>query len=228
MMVKEYGVESQPQQQRLRELGDFLRKRRSRLAPEDVGFSRGNRRQTTGLRREEVALLMGVSTEWYTWLEQGRPINTSTQVLESLVRALLLDVDERAYLFFLAHQQPPPDIATTVETVSPSLQHYLDHLGNSPAYVTGKYWDIVAWNDAARITFLDYPLLENSRDRNILWHFFTWPSSQEIMVNREQLARWLVAAFRISYGRYFGNTQMTTLVQDLMIHETLPTHAREY
>jgi hypothetical protein len=158
---------------------------------------------------------MGVSTEWYTWLEQGRPIKTSTQVLESLVRALLLDADERDYLFFLAHQQPPPDIATTVETVNPSLQRYLDHLGDTPAYVTGKYWDIVAWNDAARITFLDYPRLENHRDRNMLWHFFTWPASQEIMLNREELARWLIAAFRRSYGRYL-DTQLTKLVQDLM------------
>jgi transcriptional regulator with XRE-family HTH domain len=86
--------------QRLQELGDFLRTRRARLAPEDVGFSRGSRRRAPGLRRAEVAQLAGASLDWYTWLEQGRPINPSIQVLESLARALQLDANEREHLFF--------------------------------------------------------------------------------------------------------------------------------
>ena len=97
------------QSQRLQELGDFLRTRRARLVPEDVGLPRGSRRRAPGLRRAEVAQLAGVSVDWYTWLEQGRPISVSTQVLESLVQALHLHADERAHLFFLAHQQPPPE-----------------------------------------------------------------------------------------------------------------------
>src|SRR5256885_7140421 len=117
--------------QRLQELGDFLRTRRARLAPEDVGLPRGSRRRAPGLRRAEVAQLAGVSVDWYTWLEQGRPITVSTQVLESLVQALHLNANEREHLFFLAHQQPPPERAMEPETVSATLQHFLDHQGQS-------------------------------------------------------------------------------------------------
>jgi transcriptional regulator with XRE-family HTH domain len=130
--------------QRLQELGDFLRTRRARLAPEDVGMPRGSRRRAPGLRRAEVAQLAGVSVDWYTWLEQARPITVSTQVLESLVQALHLNTNEREHLFFLAHQQPPPERAIEPETVSPTLQRFLDHQGLSPAFVLGRRWDAVA------------------------------------------------------------------------------------
>src|SRR5436305_13199759 len=113
-------MEREPQSQRLQELGDFLRTRRARLAPEDVGLPRGSRRRAPGLRRAEVAQLAGVSVDWYTWLEQGRPITVSTQVLESLVQALHLNANEREHLFFLALQQPPPAQVTETETVSPT------------------------------------------------------------------------------------------------------------
>jgi hypothetical protein len=100
-------MEREQQSQRLQELGDFLRTRRARLAPEDVGLPRGSRRRAPGLRRAEVAQLSGVSVDWYTWLEQGRPITVSTQVLESLIQALHLHAQEREHLFFLAHQRGP-------------------------------------------------------------------------------------------------------------------------
>src|SRR5215213_2584378 len=99
---------SQLELDRHQELADFLRNRRARLSPEQVGLPRGARRRTPGLRREEVAMLAGVSPEWYTWLEQGRDINVSVQLLESLVRALHLDENERSHLFLLALRQPPP------------------------------------------------------------------------------------------------------------------------
>jgi hypothetical protein len=92
--------------QRLQELGDFLRTRRARMAPEAIGLPRGSRRRAPGLRRAEVAKLAGLSVDWYTWLDQGRPITVSTQVLERLVQTLHLNVNEREHLFFLAHQQP--------------------------------------------------------------------------------------------------------------------------
>jgi len=95
------------------ELAAFLRSRRARLLPEQVGFPRGTRRRTPGLWWAEVALLAGVSPEWYTWLEQGRDIHVSGQVLESLASVLQLDANERAHLFLLALRQPPP-----LETVS--------------------------------------------------------------------------------------------------------------
>src|SRR5436305_13693879 len=97
--------------------------RRARLAPQDVGLPRGSRRRAPGLRRAEVAQLAGVSVDWYTWLEQGRPNTVSTQVLESLVQALHMQANEREHLFFLDHQQPPPARAMEPETVSATLQH---------------------------------------------------------------------------------------------------------
>src|SRR5215475_581748 len=99
--------------ERHHELAEFLRSRRARLSPEQCGLPRGTRRRTPGLRREEVAMLAGVSPEWYTWLEQGRDINVSVQVLENLARVLQLDADEREHLFLLVQRQPPP-----VETFS--------------------------------------------------------------------------------------------------------------
>jgi len=137
------------QDQRLQELGDFLRTRRARLLPEDVGLPRGSRRRAPGLRRAEVAQLSGVSVDWYTWLEQGRPITVSTQALESLVQTLHLNANEREHLFFLTHQQPPSARAMEPETVSPTLQRFLDHQGLSPSFVVGRRWDVVAWNEAA-------------------------------------------------------------------------------
>src|SRR5205823_1667571 len=108
--------------QRLQELADFLRTRRARLEPEDVGLPRGSRRRAPGLKRTEVAQLSGISVDWYTWLEQGRPITASPQVLESLVRVLRLDANERAHLFRLAHQQPPTETGVETEAASPMLQ----------------------------------------------------------------------------------------------------------
>ena len=137
------------QSQRLQELGDFLRTRRARMAPEDIGLPRGSRRRAPGLRRAEVAQLAGVSVDWYTWLEQGRPITVSTQVLERIVQALRLNANERDHLFFLAHQQPSPARVVETETVSPTLQHFLDQQRLSPAFVLGRRWDVIAWNDAA-------------------------------------------------------------------------------
>ena len=213
--AKENGVVSQ-QQQRLQELGDFLRTRRARLTPEDVGLPRGSRRRAPGLRRAEAAQLAGISVDWYTWLEQGRPITVSTQVLESLVQAFHLDAQERAHLFFLAHQQPPPEIASGSETVSLAIQHFLDQLGISPAYVLGRRWDVIAWNEAACVVFGDYRLM-TMRERNTVWRLFTSPNYRQCLVDWEGHARRVLAQFRASCGRYPGDPQLTELVHDLML-----------
>src|SRR5579883_756940 len=132
--IEEVEMVSQRQKQdyRLQELGNFLRTRRARLTPEVVGLPRGSRRKTPGLRRAEVAQLVGVSVDWYTWLEQGRSIKPSTQVLERLAQTLRLDANERTHLFLLAQQQPPPALLQEPETVSPALQHFLDQFGPRP------------------------------------------------------------------------------------------------
>ena len=202
--------------QRLQELEDFLRTRRDRLAPEDVGLPRGSRRRTPGLRRSEVAQLAGVSVEWYTWLEQGRPITVSSQVLESLVRALRLNANEREHLFFLAHQQPPPERAMELETVSPTLQRFLDHQGLSPAFVLGRRWDGLAWNEAARVVFGDSSQL-TTRERNSVWRIFTSPTHRQLLVDWEGHAQRLLAQFRATCGRYPNDPYLTELIHDLML-----------
>ncbi len=209
-------MEYEQEDQRLHELGDFLRTRRARLAPEDVGLPRGSRRRAPGLRRAEVAHLAGVSVDWYTWLEQGRPITVSTQVLESLVQALHLHANEREHLFFLAHQQPPPERAMDLETVSPTLQHFLDHQGLSPAFVLGRRWDVVAWNEAARVIFGDFGQM-TTFERNSVWRLFTSPTHRHLLVDWEGHARRVLAQFRASCGRYPGDPRLTELIQDLML-----------
>src|SRR5438477_7198258 len=115
------------------ELADFLRSRRERIAPEQVGLPPGGRRRTPGLRREEVAQLAAVGVTWYTWLEQGRDIRVSVQVLDSLARTLRLSSEEKAHLFLLAGQVPPQHPIPQQELVSPFLHKFLEHLGTSPA-----------------------------------------------------------------------------------------------
>src|SRR5258708_39185610 len=117
---------------RRKQLSEFLRSRRARITPADVGMPSSGRRRTPGLRRAEVAQLAGVGVDWYTWLEQGRPISVSLQVLESLVHALQLNAHEREHLFFLAHQQPPPKTAPPRETASAALHHFLGPSAFSP------------------------------------------------------------------------------------------------
>ncbi|MBA2392741.1 MAG: helix-turn-helix domain-containing protein [Ktedonobacteraceae bacterium] len=209
-------MEREQESQRLQELGDFLRTRRARLAPEDVGLLRGSRRRVPGLRRAEVAHLAGVSVDWYTWLEQGRPITVSTQILESLVQALHLHANEREHLFFLAHQQPPPARAMELETVSPTLQHFLDHQGFSPAFDLGRRLDVVAWNEAARVVFGDFGQM-TTFERNSVWRLFTSPAHRQLLVDWEGHARRVLAQFRASCGRYPGDPRLTELIQDLML-----------
>ena len=136
------------------ELAEFLRSRRARLSPEQVGLPRGMRRRTPGLRREEVAMLAGVSPEWYTWLEQGRDINVSAQLLESLARVLQLDANEREHLFLLALRQSPLVETYTPPNISPTLQAFLDSLGTSPACVVDARTNVIAGNAAYCAVFV--------------------------------------------------------------------------
>ena len=202
--------------QRLQELGNFLRTRRSRLTPEVVGLPRGNRRKTPGLRRAEVAQLVGVSVDWYTWLEQGRSITPSTQVVERLAQALRLDATERTHLFLLAQQQPPPALALDTEIVSPALQRFLDRFDGRPAFVSGRRWDILAWNAAGCAVFGDFRR-RTGRERNTIWGIFTNPLSRQFVVDWEADARRLLAQFRNSCGRYPGDAQLTELIHDLQV-----------
>jgi transcriptional regulator with XRE-family HTH domain len=208
-------MDKQQERLRIQELGDFLRTRRGRISPEQVGLPSGGRRRTPGLRRAEVAQLASVSVDWYTWLEQGRPISVSIQVLESLVQALQLNENEREHLFFLARQQPPPETTGPRETVSTALRHFLDQFNLNPAFAIGSRWDIVAWNEAARLVLYDFPHL-SLRERNVIWRTFTSAEQRRLVVDWEKHARRILAQFRTSYGRFPGDPYMTALINDLL------------
>lgn len=201
-------------QQRLQELADFLRSRRARLSPDAIGLPTGSRRRTPGLRREEVAQLANVSTTWYTFLEQGRDVRVSIQVLENVARALQLNPAERVHLFLLALQQMPPDLPTVQETVSPALQRLLDGFVAGPAYITGRRWDVLAWNRSACALFGDFEQM-SGKERNILWFYFTSSTLRQMLIDWEDHAETMVAKFRCSSSRFVGDKQFTSLIEDL-------------
>src|SRR5215211_8048212 len=135
------------------ELADFLRTRRAEVAPGDLGVEANGRRRTPGLRREEVAQLAGVGLSWYTWLEQGRDIRPSAQVLDAIARVLRLDAAERAHLFHLARVELPLPDGDYPREASPALRAFVDGLEPNPAYVAGPRADVLAWNAAATRVF---------------------------------------------------------------------------
>ncbi len=161
--------------ERRQALADFLRQRRAHLTPAEVGLPAGIRRRTPGLRREEVAQLANMGTSWYVWLEQGRDVHPSAQVLESLAQALRLTPNERRHLFLLAGQPLPPHASPLEERTSPALQQVLDDLNPTPAYAVGRRWDYLAWNKAADALFA---ISEASSPyaHNLVWRFFTSPT----------------------------------------------------
>jgi hypothetical protein len=200
------------------ELAAFLRTRRERVTPEQAGLPPGSRRRTPGLRREEVAQLSGVGVTWYTWLEQGRPINASPQVLGAVARTLLLDQAEREHLFRLADL---PDAATAAgagatgcEQVLPEVKEILDALPPMPACVLNERFDLLAWNGPYQVLWPGMAGVAPG-ERNILWMCFTHPDCCHPYVNRaEQVAR-LVAQLRGAYGRHLGEPAWTGFVRRL-------------
>src|SRR5260370_41638645 len=154
------------EKERRTELAQFLRTRRERIVPQQVGLTPGTRCRTPGLRREELALLAGVGATWYTWLEQGRAITVSGQVLESLARVLQLDADERTHLFILAREQLPADPLPLTQTVDSALLLILYTMGIYPFWVLSPRRDIITRNhpDCRR---LGYVLLTTSRELHI-------------------------------------------------------------
>ena len=199
---------------RRQELGDFLRTRRARVSPANVGLLVTPRRRTPGLRREEVAQLAGISATWYTWLEQKRPIRVSPRALDNLARVLQLKPAERVQLFQLAMRQPVVDANARHETVSAPIQQILDQLGSMPAFVRGRRWDILAWNRSARAFFFDFQRVP-PEERNLVWLIFTHPELRSLMVDWEPRAQDIVARFRLDYGRHAGDLHFLQLVERL-------------
>jgi transcriptional regulator with XRE-family HTH domain len=197
------------------ELAEFLRAHREALTPEMVKLPRGRGRRTPGLRREEVALLAGVSVTWYTWLEQGRRINASTEVLRAIGRALRLDDAGQEHLVSLAHpiNATPPAIATPDEVPS-ALIRLIDGFDPAPSYVLGPHWEFAAWNAAeARL----YPRIErlDPPQRNLIWALFADPAVRELIVDWDIHARQVLAEFRAATIAVRHDTEMEALVNEL-------------
>lgn len=195
------------------DLAAFLKGRRARLAPQEVGLPSTTRRRTPGLRREEVALLAGVGITWYTWLEQGRDIQVSAPVLERIARALRLGEAERTHLFMLAQNRPPPLAVRALPEVTPAHRRLLESLAG-PAYLATPRWDVVAWNSALSAVFGDLSDVSAER-RNMLWLVFASADHRAAIPDWEADARGMVARFRLEFGRRRDDRDFLALIEEL-------------
>ncbi|MDQ0060584.1 helix-turn-helix transcriptional regulator [Paenibacillus harenae] len=192
---------------RLQVLSQFLKAQRAKLQPEAVGLPSGSRRRTPGLRREEVAHLAGVSSTWYTWLEQGRDIKVSSSVLDAIAAALQLTVDERKYLYALALEAGPGASPfkhgeLSQPELSAPLQYMLKELRYCPTIISDRHCQIVGWNEAASHVFLGFEQIPTDQ-RNMIRLLFTRKEFQRLAVNWEHFVSGYLAIFRAYYGQYF-------------------------
>jgi transcriptional regulator with XRE-family HTH domain len=200
-------------------LGQLLRSRRERLAPADVGLPAGSRRRTAGLRREEVALLANLSTTYYTFLEQGRPVRPSAQVLDALASALRMSAAEHRYLQVLAHggdNAARGGVAVTapLEQIDQGVADLVQRLDPFPTIVKGRRWDVLAANPAARELFTDWEALP-AGERNLVRWMFTTDRAREVYLDWEPEARAMLGRFRLAAARYRDDPDFTALIAEL-------------
>jgi transcriptional regulator with XRE-family HTH domain len=202
------------------ELREFLRSRRARVRPQDVGLKGyGARRRVPGLRREELAQLAGVSVDYYVRLEQGRGGKVSAEILDAIAQALQLDETERQHLHALMHSgsgapRPREECASQEQQVRLGLQRILDTLENAPAYVVGRRLQILAWNDLARILIADFPHLPHVR-RNLARLTFLDETARQRYVNWQKKADDTVAFLRVDAGRHPHDEEVVQLIAEL-------------
>lgn len=220
------------------QLADFLRRRREALQPEDVGLRRGSRRRTTGLRREEVAVLSDMSTDYYSRLEQARGPQPSEQMLAAIARGLRLTLDERDHLFRLAGHTAPVR-ALRSEHVSPGLMRILDRLSDTPAQVMTELGETLAQTPAARALFGDETRFEGFR-RSVGYRWFVDPSARSVypLEDHPVHSRAFTADIRTAHAKFGADSRVGAMVSALLPespefaelwaeHEVRSTHARE-
>jgi hypothetical protein len=159
-------------------------------------------------------MLAGVGTSWYTWLEQGRPITASAEVLDSLARALQMTAEERTHLFILARRAVPAASPVSTEDAGESVRDLLDALEPNPAYVVNARWNVVAWNTAACNVFIDFAALP-AGERNLLRLLFTHATMRQRLGDWEEVAQHILALFRVSTAQDVGETWLKELVSEL-------------
>jgi transcriptional regulator with XRE-family HTH domain len=194
-----------------RELGSFLSSRRARLVPKAFGLPEGPRR-TPGLRREEVAVLAGVSVSWYTWLEQGRDIQPSAEALQRIAKVLKLDRIESSHLFALSPREEPT--TATESEVSDGLERLVQAINPIPAYVRNTRLDILAWNDAIADLFVDYGSLQ-PHERNTLRLLFLYRPYRTLILDWEQMARGMISTFRAARAHAQDKAPFDRLIEEL-------------
>jgi transcriptional regulator with XRE-family HTH domain len=195
------------------ELADFLRSRRERITPEQVGLPSGGRRRTPGLRREEVAQLSGLGLTWYTWLEQGRDIKVSAQVLEAVARTLQLDRHERSHLFTLA-DSPVTDAGPDCLAVSPHVLTILDKLDPLPACILNPRHDVLAYNSAYTKVSGNLDALPVD-ERNALWLAFMSPARRAIIIDWDEAVNRMVGTYRAAMADHVGEPAWKRLIERL-------------
>jgi transcriptional regulator with XRE-family HTH domain len=194
---------------RRRELGAFLRSRRERIQPEQVGLRSLRRRRTPGLRREEVAQLAGLGVTWYTWLEQGRDIHASAQVLDAIARTLQFDAHEHSHLFTLAGVATTT-IADECVALCPTVQPLIDQLEPFPASVVNSRLDLLAYNRVYASFFNDLGAIP-TEDRNILWLAFTHPDWRKVIVDWDDAVGRMVGEYRAAMAEHLDDPAWKTL-----------------
>ncbi len=198
---------------RRHELADFLRSRRERITPEQVGLVRGRRRRTPGLRREEVAQLSAVGVTWYTWLEQARDIQVSPQVLDALARALLLDRSERTHLFSLAGAVDPAP-GTECPSITPALRTMLRQLEPIPACVQNSRYDVLAHNRTYGRMLCDMDAVA-PEDRNIMLLAYLNEEWRTSVIDIAEVARLMTAKFRAAMAEHLAEPAWKELLRRL-------------
>lgn len=196
------------------QLAHFLRAKREKMQPENVGLPAGERRRTPGLRRQEVAQLAGMSVEYYIRLEQARSPHPSAQILLALCRALLLGRDERSHLFHLGGMWPPPQ--RSQQALSPGVRAFLQGLDHFPAYAVDERFDLQAWNDLA-VEFLPYLSQLTDEQPNLLVALFCAEDSPQRLAESANtaIARSCVADLRASFARTPHDERMREVVDQL-------------
>jgi transcriptional regulator with XRE-family HTH domain len=215
-------VSSNGMELRRRELGAFLRSRRERVKPEQVGLRSTRRRRTPGLRREEVAQLAGVGITWYTWLEQGRDIHPSGQVLDAIARTLQFDAYEHSHLFTLAGLATTT-IANQCLELCPRALTLIDQLEPFPACIVNDRQDLLAYNRVYASFFNDLDAIP-VEDRNLLWLAFTHPRWRDVIVDWDDVVEGLVAEYRAAMADHLDEPAWKTL--EARLHRATPEFTR--
>jgi transcriptional regulator with XRE-family HTH domain len=196
-----------------RQRAEFLRSCRARINPSDLGLPLPQRKRTEGLRREDVAALSGVSVSWYTWLEQGRDMRVSEEVLERISHTFRLSEDERIYLFSLVQHRPPRLHREARFEAPAEIVRMIQGVG-APAVVMNLRWDVLAWNPLNSVFFRDYGDTP-AAERNLVHILFTQPSYYEDPVEFENMARRVLAKLRVDYSKAGDDPRFDALIRRL-------------